>query len=400
MIIDPSESTAELIQSNSDILQLDLAKLQYCRNFEALVRRITELIRDSLEESQVLQTVTQELAQVLKATSCQIELYSTCRTTATVTYEYTTTSPQRLGSIRLLADFPEYQPLLQKQALHSVEIVPGWNPQLNVVTHLAYPIFDAREILGNVWVTRPTKEVFDEFELLLVEQVANQCAIAIRQFRLYQLAQTQVIELEKLDRLKKEFLRSLSRELRTPITSINLAAQTLESLLQQIGVTEIELVPQLLQILHNECHRESKLIDDLLTLTYLEADAEPKTPIIIELQTWLPPIVESFRERASCQRLKLHLSISRELPLLETDVTDLERIITELLNNACKFTPAGGAIAVSVSQKADTVLVSISNSGVEIAQNEISRIFEPFYRIPNNDPWRYGGSGLGANISA
>lgn len=372
------------------------SQMQLNLNFEAVVRRITEKIRDSLDETQLLQTITQELAEVLKADYCQIEFYNDSCSVATVAYEYSNSKFTSQESSRKIADFPEiYRKLLQKQSLQFGQIMEGWNPQLTIITQLACPIFDAQKILGNLWLTRQTQEVFAEVEIRLVQQIANECAIAHSQARLYKVAQAQVRELEKLEHLKNDFLRSLSHELRTPITSISLAAQTLESLLQQEGVLEIELVPQLFQILENECERESKLINDLLTLTYLEADIKPMTLISIDLQTWLPSIVEPFRERIYCQQQQLNLSIAKELPSLHIDITDLERVIVELLNNACKYTPADEAIAVSAYLKADTICLSVSNTGVEISDDELSRIFDPFYRIPKNDPWKYGGTGLG-----
>ncbi|NJR76331.1 MAG: GAF domain-containing sensor histidine kinase, partial [Scytonema sp. CRU_2_7] len=377
-------------------LQKQTTELQYFLNFEPVVRRMTEQICDNLDETQVLQTAMQELAQILQADCCQIELYSDDQTIATVAYEYTTTLPRCQGLTRRVAEFPEiYHSLLQKQLTQSMEIVPGWNLKLSVVAQMACPIFDAQGILGNIWVKTEAQAAFHEFEVKLVQQVANECAIALRRARLCEVIQTQASELAKLEHLKHEFLRSLSHELRTPITSINLAAQTLESVLKQEELFDIELVTQLLHILHKECGRESKLINDLLTLTYLEAEAEPLTLIVIDLKTWLPSIIEPFRELAHCQQQQLNLMIPNELPPLETDLTDLERILTELLNNACKFTPAGESITVLVSEVVDTIVLSVSNSGVEIPSHELSHIFDPFYRIPNNDPWKYGGTGLG-----
>ncbi len=365
--------------------------------FEAVVRCITEQIRDNLDTERVLETVTAQLTQVLQLERCQIEQYSNRHTIATVTHEYTTTAPLYQGTTRQVTDFPElYQPLLQKEPLQFGKVIRDWNPKLVVVTQLACPIFDAQGIIGNIWLTRTTTEaVFEEWEIKLVQQVANQCAIAIRQASLYQVTQTQLSELEKLENLKHEFLKTLSHELRTPITSISLAAQTLESIIKQERISDIEIVPQLLQILHNECRRESKLINDLLALTYLEAEAEPLTLIAIDLQSWLPPIVEPFRELAICQQQQLILNITGEIPILETDITDLERIITELINNACKYTPAGERITVTASATPETVQISISNSGVEITTSELAHIFDPFYRIPQNDPWKYSGTGLG-----
>ncbi len=393
---------AELRQQIKDLkAKLELHKqkhknqLQQVRNFEALVRRMTEQIRDSVDESQVLQTLTQELAELLNLERCQIELYSTCQTLVTITYEYTTNLPPCQGLTKQIADRLEvYQPLLQKQPLQFLEIVPGWQPKLLVTAQIACPIFDTQGILGNIWLTRPTQEAFNEFEIELVQQVANECAIAIRQAQLYQQTQTQVKELENCDRLKNQFLRNLSQELRTPITSISLAVQTLESVLTPAEILDIEIVPQLLQILHNECARENKLINDLLTLTYLEAEPDPPTLIAIDLQSWLYPIVESFRDLTNCQRQQLNLIIDHALPPLETDITDMERIITELLNHVCKYTPAGETITVSAHLRGDTVELNISNSGLELTSNELSLIFEPFYHLSKHDPWKHSGTGL------
>ena len=89
-------------------------ELQQALNFEALIRRITEKLRDSLEENQILETATQELAESLDLASCQIELYDSEQITATIAYEYSITLPQSQGFSRNIRDFPElYQQLLQ-----------------------------------------------------------------------------------------------------------------------------------------------------------------------------------------------------------------------------------------------------------------------------------------------
>ena len=375
--------------------QSQSVQLEQALNREKIAINITEELRNGKDEHLALESAVTQLAMILQLTSCHVELYNSNHTKATIVCEYGNITASQ-GITRDVADYPTiYQPLLRKKHLQFGEIVSGWNPKLNVAMQLAYPIYDAQGILGNLWLTRTTQSAFDEWELLLVQQVAAQCAIAIHQTRLYKANQQQATELQRLERLKKEFLRNLSHELRTPITSINLAAQTLEGILKQEGVLDIEIVPQLLQILENECERESKLIDDLITLTYLEADTKPAANFIIDLQTWLPPIIEPFREYISCQKQQLSLSIAKNLQHLETDITDLERIITELMNNACKYTPDSGLIKVAAFSRGGSTILSICNTGVELTQEEISRIFEPFYRIPNHEKRKFGGTGLG-----
>ncbi len=185
------------VQSLNDYLELKVrkrtAKLKRSFKFESLIRSITEKIRDTLDETQILETVTQEVREVLKIDRCKIELYDHQQTIATIAYECSLNSLSCQGTTRRVADFPElYQQLLQKQSLQFVEKVPELSPQNLHCTRLVCPIFDNRGILGNLWLLRPPEEMFDELEVRLVEQVANQCAIAIRQARLYENAQSQV----------------------------------------------------------------------------------------------------------------------------------------------------------------------------------------------------------------
>jgi signal transduction histidine kinase len=371
-------------------------ELKQAFNFEALVRRITEKIRDTLDESQVLQTASKELAEVLGIEVCKIELYQKEYSRGTIAYEYSINQNNCQGTTRPVVDFPEiYQCLLQKQLLQYVNIVPEWNHELIKVTRLACPIFDDKGILGNLWLVKPKEELFSEFEIRLVQQIANECAIAIRQARLYQSHQGLLKEFDKLEYLKNDFLKTLSHELRTPITSIRLAVETLETLIKDDDLSDKRLIYQLLQILQEECKREGDLINDLLTLTYLEAGSKPLTLNFIDLKTWLSDIVESFKEMTFRQNQNLRLEIDDSLPFLETDMAELERIVRELITNACKYTPKFESITVRAIAVDEKILISITNSGIEIPVEEQKRIFDAFYRIPKNDPFKYGGTGLG-----
>ena len=128
----------------------------------------------------------------------------------------------------------------------------------------------------------------------------------------------------------------------------------------------------------------------------------PKELKVIQLQTWIPQIVEPFRERTEQQQQLLQIDLDPELPPLLSDNASLERILTELLNNACKYTPPGEKITVTAEAVKPLPATSlrraqfrVSNSGVEIPANELPRIFDKFYRIRRDDRWQRGGTGLG-----
>jgi GAF domain-containing protein/two-component sensor histidine kinase len=385
-------------------------KLERSIKFATLTHKITKKMRDSLDELQILQTVTQEIGDVLKIDRCKIELYNSDRTEAKVAYEHTNSSPNCQGRTRIVADFPELDSqLLQRQSLQFVEFVPELNPQLNPqfenqsdslnetqATRLVSPICDDQGILGNLWLLRPKEAYFEVDEIILVEQVANQCAIAIRQARLYQHSQIQVQELARLNLLKDDFLKTISHELRTPMSSIQLASETLEILIKkEMGSQRSATFSKVLNIFHGACDRQNQLVNDLLTLCYIDAKKETMTMEWIDLSVCLSQIIEPFTERIEQQQQTLKIDLSPTLPLFKSDLSSIKRILTELLNNACKYTPPGEAIGITAAARDQQIQLKIHNTGIEIPSYEQQRVFDKFYRIPNLDPWQYGGTGIG-----
>ncbi len=259
-----------------------------------------------------------------------------------------------------------------------------------VADYLFCPISHDLRVIGNLVLTHPPGQGFDALEIRLVEQVANQCAIALRQARLYQEAQSQVAELQKLAQLKNDFLSTVSHELRTPMTNIKMAVVMLkEHVVEPRGQRYME-------ILENECTREINLINDLLELQRIEADdPNPVNLQPIYLEQWLPSLVAPYLIRTHKQQQTFHLTIAELLPPLLCDTAKLHRILTELLNNACKYTTAQGTIVMRADMENKAFRFTVSNTGTSIAPPELERMFEKFYRIPNDNPWQQGGTGLG-----
>ena len=375
-------------------------KLQQALNFEGLNRRITNKLRDSLDEQQILETATRELAEVLDINSCQIELYNSDRTTATIAYEHAIALPECQGITRNVRDFPElYEQLLNKVPVQLVEQIPQFSPQDIQVTRLACPIFDDRGILGNLWGLKPPTEVFTNSEIRLMQQVAARCAIAMRQARLYAAANQKVEDLAKLNQLKDDFLKTISHELKAPMSSIQLAAQTIETLLaNQQNPRNSTTFKRVIQIFHESCDRQKQLVDDLLALCYIDAKAQTIQLEKFDLNHWVPDLVQLYFNQTRSQQQELVLDLAPEKIEIFTDPAILERIVREFLHNACKYTPAEQVITVQTETNESEVSLCVVNTGVEIPIDEQELIFDRFYRIPNNDPWQYGGTGLGLTL--
>ncbi|MUL38491.1 hybrid sensor histidine kinase/response regulator [Gloeocapsopsis dulcis] len=218
-----------------------------------------------------------------------------------------------------------------------------------------------------------------------------------------------VTQLEKLNQLKDDFLSTVSHELRTPIANMKMA-------IQMLSVSQnTERSRRYLEILQAECTRETELINDLLDLQRLEIAS---FPIIlteaIHLNDWLPKVIEPFCNRSEQRQQILQIDIRPNLLPLLSDRASLERVIAELLNNACKYTSANGKIVLSVEQcsqlpenttsSIDATNIEVSpviktifriRNQAEIAVEQLPRIFEKFYRVPQSDRWQQGGTGLG-----
>ena len=401
------EAKENLDRLNSDLeqkVQQRTAQLQQALNFEAIAKTIIERVRDSLDESQILATIVRELVEPLQLDRCQTGIYDLERSTSQITYEYSPSLPKNVSTVYEFAEFSEiYEQLLQGHSIQFGKLADLQRLQLSEsVSILACPLKDERQTIGDLWLFRLNREAFSDDEIRLVEQVAASCAIAIRQARLYRAAKLQVAELERLNLLKDDFLKTISHELRTPLTNIEMGADTLKMLfeLPDWQQKHLHAAQESLEILEEGCQREIKLVNDLLELVHLDARTEPLAVEAVDPNLVLSYTVKLFTQRAKQQQQQLNIYLSPDLPRIETNLNMFERVLTELLNNACKYTPKGENIDVRMELNSPKLKLTIANSGIEMTDTELGRIFDKFYRIPQQDRWQHGGTGLGLALVA
>ncbi|HEY9738103.1 MAG TPA: PAS domain S-box protein, partial [Trichocoleus sp.] len=164
------QAEADLQQLNDNLeaqVKERTAQLQQSLSFEATLKRITDKVRDSLDESQILQTAVQELGKGLGVRSCNAALYDLEQSTSTVYYEYNTSLFTVKGRVAQIESFPElYQPLIEGQHIQFCNVVP--NPIRGRVAMLACPIFDDQGVLGDLWLVTEKDYFFKEAEVRLV----------------------------------------------------------------------------------------------------------------------------------------------------------------------------------------------------------------------------------------
>jgi signal transduction histidine kinase len=275
-------------------------------------------------------------------------------------------------------------PLLERELLH----------RQGIAAILIVPLMVNHQLRGairfeNFQHSRPWADP----EIALLEGVAIALSLKIEQL----LA---TAEKARTEQLQNDAAATIAHELRSPLAHIQMLAQLLEASLQNENVlNSTNPVAHHLKMLQDECQHKNSLINDLLTLSHLGSAPDSIDPIDIPLQVWVPYLTETFQTRFTQQQQHLKIDIPTHLPPLKTDPCTLERILTELLHNACKYTPAQGTIALFARCCNDHLgkylCLIVTNTGVEIPSTDLPHIFDKFYRVPNLDIWAQGGTGLG-----
>ena len=201
--------------------------------------------------------------------------------------------------------------------------------------------------------------------------------------------------LRELDQLKTDFINTVSHELRTPLTSIHWSTESLSSLVSNGGDT----VDKLFKIIREDNRRLSKLIEELLGFARLDAG---KIKLAIQ-RTDLSHIVEMAKLEVQTLAQKKSIAISHSTgtaPLpLQADADQMRRAVVNLLENAIKYTPEGGAIDIRISQKEGLASLEIADTGIGIPEKDLPYIFEKFYRTDQVEVQRERGTGLGLPIA-
>ena len=205
----------------------------------------------------------------------------------------------------------------------------------------------------------------------------------------------QVERLKATDRLRRELISNVSHDLRTPLASMQ---GYIETLLIKNGSLSNDERERCLRIARKNTQRLSELVDDLFELSKLEsANVEPafETFSLAEL---LQDTVQEFELDAGHKNITLETAAPSDRTVVYADIGLIQRVLENLLKNAIHFTPAGGHIRIDVERRPETVAVSVSDTGCGIADSDLNKIFDRFYRREPGDKDRIGSTGLGLAI--
>src|SRR6266540_3150147 len=196
----------------------------------------------------------------------------------------------------------------------------------------------------------------------------------------------------EIDEVKSALISTVSHELRTPLTLIHGFAELL--VLRDMPVERRRAAAE--EILEAS-RRLARLIDDLLSVSRMESGRLVLDPRPLDVAGLVERTLSPFRAMAA--RHTIHSEISGGLPVIWGDPDKVEQILTNLVGNAIKYSPAGGEVVVSVSCADDEVRVSVRDQGIGMSPRDMGQLFEKFYRVDRDEVRRAGGTGLGLYIT-
>jgi len=204
-----------------------------------------------------------------------------------------------------------------------------------------------------------------------------------------------ITELKKIDQVRRDFVANVSHELRTPLSILR---GYIETLLDSPETSRAEL-SRILKVMERHSKRLDLLVDDLLTLAQLESGNPNLQLGDIAVSSFFRELIRDWEKKLATKQLNAVVDLPSDLPAIRADRARLQEALYNLLDNAVKYSREHGEIRLIARQRDQEIVLSVSDDGVGIAEDELPRIFERFYRVDkarSHDSVR--GTGLGLAI--
>ena len=265
--------------------------------------------------------------------------------------------------------------------------------------YVAVPLMREGRWVASLWASDDKPRQWTKEEVSLLQTVAERTWTAIQKVRgeaererLLKSEQEARDAAERANQLKDEFLATLSHELRNPL---NVILGYSELLLRMPDIQQSPRLAQMGDALRRNAQSQSQLINDLLDLSRLQRGKISLNQETVSLAAIIDNAVETVRADAAVKGISIRLKASDQLLLVEGDRLRLQQIAWNLLNNAVKFTPAGGRIEISLGSEGDGAVLGVSDTGQGIDPSFLPHVFEMFRQADGSDRRRHGGLGIG-----
>ncbi|MDR3577082.1 MAG: GAF domain-containing protein [Anaerolineaceae bacterium] len=266
-------------------------------------------------------------------------------------------------------------------------------------SEMGIPLKLGKKIIGVLDIQANRANAFSQDDIAVLQILADQIAVAIDNAKAYQLSQKAIAEMTEVDRLKSQFLANMSHELRTPLNSIIGFSRVI---LKGIDGPVNDVQTQDLLAIYNSGQHLLSLINDILDLSKIEAGKMELSFSEVNIPDLINSVMTTAIGLVKDKSIKLLQIVPADLPVMWADSTRVRQVLLNLISNASKFTDQGSiTVAASVSSNESgkkEILITVTDTGMGIASEDQSKLFQPFSQVDDSPTRKTGGTGLGLSI--
>jgi len=350
----------------------------------------------SLEE--VLDQIMDEIKQVIPHDACRVMLVEGDKTSIVRSRGYTERGLDGWhANLRLTISETENLRLMYQTrkplAISDTHAFPGWvrMPEVEWLrSHAGAPMIVKGQVIGFLHLDSAVPGFYTEAHAQRLQAFADQASIALENARLYSSLQDTNAQLEFALQSREEMIQNVSHELRTPLT---LVMGYIEFLMgQHMGELNSDQVSALAVMLQ-QSQRLHFMVNSLLALQTFNPHKLVLEPLILD--RWLPQVIVPWQRVAGETGHPIRAALEPDLGPVNVATEFLELVVGNLLDNAIKFSPNGGAIQVTAGRSEGNAVITVTDHGIGIAPDKLDRIFDRFFQVDGTPTRRFGGIGIG-----
>jgi signal transduction histidine kinase len=270
------------------------------------------------------------------------------------------------------------------------------HPERGIHSSMSVPLVRRDQLLGVLNLNETTGErSYSDVDLQGLEVFAAHAAIAIGNARLFEGERQTVARLEELDRLKSDFVATVSHELKTPLTAIIGAAKTVS---RRGSTMKPEQHVEFMGMIERQGARLLRLVEDVLTTARIESGQRRLRRELVDLRAAVEPLIDELHLTAIGHEREIELVTEPERPEMWGDLSALQQIAGNLLENALKYGGEGTPVTITLKEEPSASVIEVRDEGQGLSKEEIDTIFERFRQVDSTSTRKVGGVGLGLFI--
>lgn len=371
------------------------------------LRRVYEILRkisQSIDLDTTMKAIVDNVPYITKLPYCMIFLLDPWAKQI-VAVKLTEKEEKKFGKLKFdIKDLVASRIAIMERRALFIEDAPGFEniskrivDLLGMKSAIVMPLIARGRVLGVMWLYSSEKHVtFDEDDRRSALALSDQAAIAIDNARLFKELEVSYEKLKDMDKVKMEFFTLISHEMRNPLAVIKGFAELLyDGALGPINDAQKERLSKIIE----NIDRMTDMVGKMSDISALERKKYAVEKVPVALSDAIGSVIDSIGFLVKEKGIQLNVDIPAGLPLVDIDRDKIEEVLLNLINNAVKYTSAGGKIFINARDRESDILISVTDTGIGIPKNDLDKIFSGFYHAGYKLSYEYKGPGLGLAIS-